>query len=212
MARRSKGLNFRKKKRELNIPLLILERLFYAIKYLYPRVDPANLSKYFESRDSDRFVTVDYNGSGNYLVVSVGQEDYPIGLNEIGETLVNYLLPLTKKFKYNDLFFEIKGVNAHSTIKEYTTVSPMQLYMCLKQLSSIVNIHRYKGLGEMPTESCFETIMDPATRSLTQVRDVGSFEDNYGLLGKNSAVRKSLLTESGSLVASFVQQQRLEQD
>ena len=206
------GKAFELAAKQLNIPLLILERLFYAIKYLYPRVDPDNLAKYFESRDADRFVTVDYNVGGNYLVVSVGHEDYPIGLNEIGETLVNYLLPLTKKFKYNDLFFEIRGVNSHSTIKEFTTVSPMQLYMCLKQLSSIVNIHRYKGLGEMPTESCFETIMDPATRSLTQVKDVGSFEDNYGLLGKNSAVRKSLLTESGSLVASFVQQQRLEQD
>lgn len=195
--------------KQLNIPLLILERLCYAVKALFPVINFQELEKYFVSSDMSRFVTLDYNPEGHYLVVSVGHNDYAVGLKELGDTIVTQLLPLMKKYKYDKLFFMIRGKNKHTGMVNPIPASPMQVFTCLSELDSIVKVHRYKGLGEMPTDSCLETIMDPTTRSLTQVTDVGSFVDNYALLGKDSTTRKNLLSESGALAASMVQQHKL---
>ena len=198
--------------KQLNIPLLILERLCYAVKELVPVVNYERLKEYFISSDKGRYVTLDYNPDGQYLVVSVGHNDYAVGLKELGDTIVSNLLPLMKKYRYNNVFFSIRGKNKHTRIVDPIPASPMQLFTCLKELDSIVPIHRYKGLGEMPTDSCLETIMSPTTRSLTQVTDVGDFVDNYALLGKDSSTRKNLLSESGALTASMVQQHRLSKE
>ena len=195
--------------KQLNIPLFILERLCYAVKELFPVVNYERLKEYFVSSDAKRYVTLDYNPIGQYLVVSVGHNDYAVGLKELGDTIVSNLLPLMKKYRYDKVFFTVRGKNKHTRITEPVPASPMQLFTCLQELDSIVTIHRYKGLGEMPTDSCLETIMSPATRSLTQVTDVGDYIGNYALLGKDSTTRKNLLSESGALSASMVQKHRL---
>jgi len=85
-------------------------------------------------------------------------------------------------------------------LSKFTKMSPMQLYMCMVSLRNIMRIHRYKGLGEMETEHCLETIMDPKTRSLTHIVDVGDLQYNYKLISKDdSTTKKVLLTHNGAL-------------
>ena len=63
----------------------------------------------------------------------------------------------------------------------------------------------------MPTESCAETIMNPATRSITQVINEGSMVENYALLGKDTSTRKALLTVGGAATTAFIQQHNREE-
>lgn len=205
------GSQFKLVASQLNIPILILERLVYALPALFPVVKPDELNKYFVSSDGEDYVDVVYQPSGNYIVVSLGKQDYPIGLNEIGKTIKEHILPLVKKFRYNNIFFKFRGKTKNTQITKPTTISPMQLFNLLEELDTLVKIHRYKGLGEMPTESCAETIMNPATRSITQVINEGSMVENYALLGKDTSTRKALLTVGGAATTAFIQQHNREE-
>lgn len=96
--------------------------------------------------------------------------------------------------------FMVRSKYSNTELHNFTRMSPMQLYMCMVSLRNIMHVHRYKGLGEMETEHCLETIMDPKTRSLTHITHVGDFEYNYKLISKDdSSTKKVLLTHNGAL-------------
>lgn len=188
---------------QLNIPLLLLERLVYAINYLlpYPRVE--RITDFFKSADGDDQILVTYDNTNCSIVVSIGRNDYTINLTDVGKMIQEQLLPTLKHFQYNHVFFKIRGKLGTSEIKEPTLVSPMKFYELLKGLNSITKIYRYKGLGQMPPESCFTTLMDPSTRSLTHITDIGNMEEDYALVGKDSTARKQLMSDNGSLSSAF---------
>ena len=186
---------------QLNIPLLILERLIYAIDYLYPTIQFDKLESFFAA-DGDR-VCVAIDTVHQYLVVSIGTKDYPIGLNNIGEIIKNNIF-LINKYRYKNLYFKIKGVTKDTAVKDYVLITPMQLYMYFKELDKLASVKRYKGLGEMPDTSCFETLMDPTTRSMVHITAVGDPSTNYGIVGKKTVqFRKELMSATGSLSQQF---------
>lgn len=181
---------------QLSVPLLILEQLAYIVDYLYPTINYDAIDKYFAS--SSAIVTC--NRESQSMIISIGHEDYAIGLNDVGRTIINEIMPDLKKFRYNDLNFMVKSNYSQSELRNYVQMSPMQLYMCMVNLRKIMQVHRYKGLGEMETEHCFETIMDPKRRSLTHITNVGDLEYNYKLISKDdSSTKKVLLTHNGAL-------------
>lgn len=187
---------------QLDIPLLILERLVYAIDCLYPKIQYEKLESFFAADGDNVCVTIDK--SHQYLVVSIGTVDYPICLNNIGEIIKDNLLQLVNRYKYRNLYFKIKGKTADTAIKEYTLVTPMQLYMQFKELNKLVSVKRYKGLGQMPDNSCYDTLMNPETRSLTRITSAGDPSLNYNLIGKKTVgYRKELMSATGSLSSSF---------
>lgn len=190
---------------QLKIPLLILERLVYAVDYLYPVVQYDKLPQFFMSSDAEDMITVDPRPEQNALVVSIGMQDYTIGLADVGEMIRDRLLSNVKHFRYNDVCFKIRGKLAESQIKDPMTVSPMQFYLFLKQLNEIGEVMRYKGLGQMPTASCYETLMDPTTRSLTHITSIGDAEYDYRLLGRDTDARKDLLVDNNCLGYNFKQ-------
>lgn len=198
--------------KQLDIPEIIMERLIYALPYLIPVVKPKELCKMFASCDAKGFVDATYNPTGNYIVVSIGKEDYPIGLDDVGNIIRQYILPVAKKFRYTDILYRIKGKTRNTAIKEEILASPMQVYRLMQNLddSKLLKIFRYKGLGTMPMDSCYETITNPATRSITQVINIGDIESNYALIGKDTNMRKSLLFDGGATTASFLQKQQSE--
>ena len=62
-------------------------------------------------------------------------------------------------------------------------------------------LHRYKGLGEMPTSILKETTMDPAHRKLLRVKvsDVKNAEDTLSrLMGKDASARYDFIKERSS--------------
>lgn len=188
---------------QLNIPLLVLERLIFAIDSIYPKLDYLALAKYFESSDPLGYIRVQSNEIGRYIVVSVGPEDFPIGLDKIADIIVGHLLPTLKKYKFYDLGFEMRSKHKGSDFNNWTPVSMLMLYICMKQLDQMFKVSRYKGLGELVTEDCYQLLMDPNTRSLTQVTGPGDPKYNYQLLGNDSGERKKLLTDSTVLSHTF---------
>ena len=181
---------------QLSVPLLILEQLAYIVDYLYPVIDYGAIDKYFANSSA----VVRCNRESQSMIISIGHEDYAIGLNDVGRTIINEIMPDLKKFRYNDLNFMVRSKYSNTELHNFTRMSPMQLYMCMVSLRNIMHVHRYKGLGEMETEHCLETIMDPKTRSLTHITHVGDFEYNYKLISKDdSSTKKVLLTHNGAL-------------
>lgn len=86
----------------------------------------------------------------------------------------------------------------------------MQLYTILVHINDEIKVKRYKGLGEMPKDSCFETLMDPATRSLTHIVEAGDASRNYRLVGRDTVEdRKALMASNGSLSSSFMRMNEL---
>ena len=189
---------------QLNVPLLIQERLVLAIEHLFPTINYLELARYFESNDEQGYVRIRADEIGRFIVVSVGQEDFPIGLDAISETIVNHLLPILKKFMFKDLMFYVRSKHANSALKDWTPMSMMMLFIAMQNLHDMFNINRYKGLGEMDPPDCYETLMNKETRSLTHVTSIGNPSDNFALLGKDSSERKQLLTASGALSSLFV--------
>lgn len=192
--------------KQLNIPLLILERLVLALDKLYPNIDFKALEHIFDTSDPNTDVRVRINEIGKFMVVSVNKTDYPIGLESIGETIVKHILPIIKKYRYNEYLFKVRSNHKNATIKEPTLMSMMMLYISMRQLDSLFTVRRYKGLGEMDSPDCYSTIMNPETRSLTHVENVGSPEMNFALLGKDTSERKILLTETGTLSNLFIKE------
>lgn len=195
---------------QLNIPLLILERLVYAIEFLYPKVDYLNLARVFQSADPEGYVRVQVNEVGKFMVISVGKEDHVVGLDSVGEAVVNHLLPLVNKFKYRDMMFLVRSNHKSSFLKNEQPMSMMMLYICMQQLDGLFDVRRYKGLGEMNPPDCYDTIMNPETRSLTHVTNIGDPQENFALLGKDTSERKQLLTSSSSVLSNlFVRDNKL---
>lgn len=193
------GSHFELVAKQLSIPLMILERLVMAVDALFPRINYIKLMSYFnceESVDNPEYIKISTNEAGRYIVISVGKEDFPIGLDMIGRFIVDHLQKLVIKYKYNSLMFKISSKHKGATIHN-KVVSAMGLYVCLKLLDQPFKVSRYKGLGEMNPEDCFNTLMNPNTRSLTRVVDVGDPLLNYQLLGKDTTARKVLLNDTG---------------
>ena len=188
---------------QLNIPILILERLAMNIRYLYPVINYKALSKIFVSSDPKDFIRAQINEQKKFMVISVGQEDFSIGLDSIGDTLVNHLLPVLKKYKFYQLMFVLKSKYKDSTFSEWTIMSWMMVYSLMTRLDEMFQIKRYKGLGEMRTEDCLETLMDPRTRALTHITSLGDISSNYALLGSKTEARKQLLTGTNMLHNTF---------
>lgn len=188
---------------QLNIPLLILERLALNIQYLYPVIQFDKLASIFVSSDEPGYIRVQVHEVQRFMVISVGQEDYSIGLDAIGETLVNHLLPTLKKYKFYQLMFLLRTKYSGSMYQEWSPMSWMMVYSVMRELDKMFQIKRYKGLGEMKSEDCFETLMNPSTRALTHITSLGDISMNYSLLGKNSVERKKLLTDTNLLHHRF---------
>ena len=205
------GDQFAQVAQQLSIPLLILERLVLAIKHLYPVVNIPELVKAFESADQDGFIRVQANEVGQYVVISVGQEDHVIGLSNVGEVIVNHLLPVVKQFKYLEYLFLVSSDKPGSCLAKEKPMSMMMLYICFSQLNGLFEISRYKGLGQMRPEDCFNTLMNPETRSLTRVTSAGKPDENYALLGKDTSERKRLLTTTPVLSHIFARDNVQEQ-
>jgi len=194
---------------QLNIPLLILERFVYAIRYLYPVIDYDRICEYFANSDNGN-VQVNVLPEQQTLVISIGDEDYPISLADVGKAIRDYLLPLVKKYKYDNLYFNFRWLLKNASSHNYQLLSPMQLYTILVHINDEIKVKRYKGLGEMPKDSCFETLMDPATRSLTHIVEAGDASRNYRLVGRDTVEdRKALMASNGSLSSSFMRMNEL---
>ena len=199
------GEKFQQVATQLNIPVMILERLVMAINDIYPNVNYDKLSQYFVSSDAPGYIRLQAFPEKEYVVISIGSEDYPIALNATGRAIVDHLLSDVIKYKICEFNFRVTSKLTGGMLKN-TPMTVMTFYSCLLALRDKFKVTRYKGLGKMPNDSCYATIMNPETRSMTQITSVGDWLQNYRLLGKDTSERKHLLTETNTLSMMFARQ------
>lgn len=199
--------------KQLNIPITIVERLVYALPYIYPKIDYVKLTNCFTSGDDMRKVRINSDKDRQMLVISIGMHDYQVSLVRVGTMLIQYVLPILKKYRMANIYYKIKTKLPGSVYYDTPCVASLAtLYNFIHSIDesmSNVRIHRYKGLGEMPTDSCYHTLMDPATRSITQITSVGDLEECYHLLGTDTTYRKQLLAGSTALSNTFLKKNDL---
>ena len=72
----------------------------------------------------------------------------------------------------------------------------MQSRRLMNEAKKVVNVQRYKGLGEMNPEQLWDTTMDPTRRSLLQVTvEMGAVADEVfsTLMGEDVDSRKKFI-------------------
>lgn len=195
------GNLFSQVSKQLDVPLLVLERLVLAMGYMVPTPDYPKIIECFASKDPSGYVRVTTMPEERSIVVSIGDADYPISIDAATKIIMSRLMPAVKHYGYRDLEFLVRSKLPNSAWCDGNVVSMMGLYLITRNIAKKLKISRYKGLGQMPKESCRNTIMNPATRSMTQVTSVGDAHANYKLLGTDSSGRKDLLVSDSAAIS-----------
>ncbi len=191
----------------IHVPLRILERLVIGLDKIYPHVKYDELASLFASSDGDDSVRVRADAIQQILTVSMDKDDYHIPLARIGAMITQYILPLAKKYATTKTQFIVRTRAPGSAYYDKPIVASVAwLYEAMHELDTHlpIKIRRYKGLGEMPTDSCSQTLMNPDTRVITQITDMGDLITCGNLLGSDSTWRKQLLAGSTTLSAAFL--------
>lgn len=174
----------------LNIPDFILECLLHVLRYLEPNeYGDINLNVV---RDILPFDRVDYNKEAYALIISIGFTDYTVSLNSFLTTIYSNLYALLNKVGWG--IFDILISTKYTDTYKQTPVSFVKLYKLFKLIDNLFITKRYKGLGKMGDDDLKSTCMDPNTRALFHINEVGDIKRIYDLLGDDTKVRSSLLS------------------
>lgn len=197
--------------KQLNIPVSILERLVLGVDLIYPRINYQMLPQLFTSGSDQNgtFISAKADPNTSSLLVSVGNKDYPISLNTVGQIIVDQLLSSTRQFQYSEILPIVRTKPKGSIYEKPTKVSIMRIYEMMKLYDDLFKVNRYKGLGRLSDQDCSDAIMNPATRSMTQITNVGDVNRNFELLNRgDSAARKGLMMDSTAVNTTFKINQR----
>lgn len=183
----------------LNIPLLILERLVYGIEYLVPNLQLDKLKELFPDNDESGYIKLTYHEKTQILVLSIDDKDIPISVMKTGDTIKQMLLPRLIPIRYKDI--EIFITTKMTDAMHMRPCTLMQVYTIMQNINNanFIRMDRYKGLGEMNTKDMLLTIIDPRTRKLFHITDIGDIEYISQLMGKEAYQRKSLMFDCGSI-------------
>lgn len=205
------GEAFYQVSQQLNIPITIIELFAKHVDMIYPEVNYDLLRDLFHDICAERpDVRVQYFPDEDYIVLSIGEEDYSIAMSVVGNTIIEHLLQYIVHYKITDFSLLVTSTNKGGSLHD-TPVSVLTFVSAMRSLvARHIKVTRYKGLGKMPDSSCFATIMNPETRSLTHITSIGDWLANYRLVAKDdSTERKRLLSSATSeLSVSFTKQNR----
>lgn len=189
---------------QLAIPILLLERLAMFIHLIHPVIQYEELEKQLRASIPDKHVKLKTNPVDQTLTVSIGSEDHHVNLRVAGAMIVNELLRMMKKYCVHEITPIVRTKNSDTLYSKPTVVSLMLIYTMFEKLDNIFKVSRYKGLGELSDQDCIDSIMNPITRSITQITDIGDPLINMGLMNKkDSSMRKQLITDSSVLAPTF---------
>lgn len=174
--------------KELVQPPLIVERLIYACPYLEKgHVDTAAIQAI---TGTDR---AHYDARHHVLTLSLLANDYIIPLHKLVERLNRDVIPaltqIDRGWRQTRFFVTTRNTKVYKRHE----VSFFQLYLLFQQFAREYTVLPFKGLGGMTPRDKFITCMNPDTRTIYRVTDVGDVDTVFNLLGRDSQARKDLL-------------------
>lgn len=174
---------------ELLVDAEVVERLTYITEMLDPSlksIDVKCIKQLIPEIDS-----VSYIPSGNILIMSIGDTDHVIPLENVWKRLIATVLPLLNQLNWRQKQTYITT----KTSDDYkdAPVSVMKLNSLMTHLDKQFTTERYKGLGSMEPTDMGRICMDPERRNSFTVTSVGDVSRIFALLGNDSGPRKELI-------------------
>ena len=174
----------------LNIPLLVVEALANVAHLL----NKSSLTSEDVNTISSILKTdVLYDSNGHLLIIQIGIKDHIVPLINFNELYYAHIYPLLSKIDWFNLELYISKKGDKNNINP---ISLVQLYEICKSFDKLYTIERYKGLGSMDSKDRKISCLDPKTRTVHQITDIGDLDTIYGMLGVNSDYRKHELIEN----------------
>lgn len=165
----------------LCIDATLLEALVPAVEYLDIR--KPNVQKIKDILGVDRVI---HDAQSNTLLLTLGQIDLVVTLDQLAETITSQLIPTMTECHWYQVVPKL-------FLPERTGyVSFSELYKHMKHLDKQLDCRRNKGLGEMTPAELYRTIIDPTTRTIRQINEIGDYEEIKAMMGSNTKARKKL--------------------
>ncbi len=191
---------------QMKIPPLILEKITQYLDCMIPEFKPFDLCDRFnrDTASTDTYINMQYDDIVQAIIVSIGDVDHAIGIHDLALNIRLRLLPIIKEFRADELLFSIETKQEGSVYyRKPRVMSLVGAYMHLKTCDGVFTVTRHKGLGEMDTSDLFDAIVNPATRSIIPITDIGSIQRMIDVMGPDSEERKKLLLDNGALSSMF---------
>jgi DNA gyrase/topoisomerase IV subunit B len=175
---------------ELVLDPLVVERLTHVTSILEANNGLPDLDRLNQIPDVDR---VSYEPNGNIVVLTVGDVDHIVPLQNVRKRLIDVVMPLLNRIQWRKI--EIYITTKYTNEYKNQPFSIMRLYRLLLALDEQFKIERYKGIGSMAPTDMGRVVLDPASRIVHQITSPGDVDVIFNLLGRDSAGRKELTRE-----------------
>ena len=184
---------------KLAIDPFILEQLTHVVQYLSRAA--LDCDKIKEMLDLER---CEYSPVANVLLMVSDGAEISIPLDNLVHEINAYIMPEVTPIRWG----EIQPLVTTKTSDFYKRVplTFMQIDKIFSEVDKIYNVRRLKGLGECEPQQLIYSCLDPATRTLTTIKEIGDAAKLYQLLGVDPTWRKELArTKINNLVGDMAQ-------
>ncbi len=154
----------------------------------------------------DKFWKIEILNKDEYLFVreeNKVKEVFKITKNQIESEVYGSLNNFSEQIQE----FFLSGCVLNFKDENYNVISPRNLVSLLNELSRKgVSVQRYKGLGEMNPDQLWDTTLDPAYRSILQVKidDAQRADEIFSeLMGEDVDKRKSFIQSNAKKVSNL---------
>ncbi len=164
-----------------------LELLIYCVNYI--EAGKVNCSKV---RDILNVDDVKYHRASDTMTIMFHGIEVSIPLTGVAEAIRTIIMPVLELSWWNR--YQILITTKQSDLYHQTPMTFMDVYRNIfMTIDRMFSITRFKGLGEMPEASLEFTCVNPETRCLTQIKNIGDVDRIYALMGVDTAARKGLI-------------------
>ena len=174
---------------ELLVDADVVERLTYITEMLDPSlkfIDVERIKQVIPDIDSASYIP-----NGNILIMSIGDIDHVIPLENVWKRLIATVLPLLNQINWRQKQIYIT-TKTNDDYKD-APISVMKLNSMMTQLDKQFITERYKGLGSMEPSDMERVCLDPDRRNSFTISSVGDVKRIFDLLGSDSGPRKDLI-------------------
>ncbi|MCP4394287.1 MAG: hypothetical protein GY804_08515 [Alphaproteobacteria bacterium] len=181
------GTHIRQAAETIGMPPNLLEMLAYVYRYLQPNdVKVTELSDYFDC--GVRYIKEDKS-----IIMDFEDVELTIPVETTYTHLTNKIVPLIKDAAFDK--FQVCLSTKHTNQFHDTPLGVVAITDIFDTLDSQAYISRFKGVGQLTIPQLTMTCVNPRTRAYIQIKEVGTLDKIYDMLGANSIPRKKLIEE-----------------